>query len=100
MVVKLDHLFWRVKRLFALAFDDTNSGKNKVERNSHQKYFLSRVNISNYKISIDGSYFYDQTINNLSKKNSKRFARLKDDKVMIIRQDVSCISSILKTITN
>ena len=69
--VKLDVSFWRVKRLFVLAFDDSNSGKNKIERNSHQKYFLSRVDISNYKISIEGRNFYDQPINNLSKKLAK-----------------------------
>ena len=32
--------------------------------NSHQKYFLSRIEIKNYKIEIDGRNFYDQPINN------------------------------------
>ena len=36
-----------------------------VKRNSHQKYFLSRVNITNYNVLIDGRNFYDQPINSL-----------------------------------
>ena len=32
--------------------------------NSHQKYFLSRIEIKNYNIEIDGRNFYDQPINN------------------------------------
>ena len=31
---------------------------------SHQKYFLSRIEIKNYNIEIDGRNFYDQPINN------------------------------------
>ena len=36
-----------------------------VKRNSHQKYFLPRVNITNYNVLIDGRNFYDQPINSL-----------------------------------
>ena len=32
--------------------------------NSHQKYFLPRVEIKNYNIEIDGRNIYDQSINN------------------------------------
>ena len=39
--------FQGVRRLFVLAFDNTNNGDKKVERNSHSKYFLRRVNITN-----------------------------------------------------
>ena len=35
----------------------------KVERNSHTKYFLPRVNTTNYNVLIDGRNFYDQSIN-------------------------------------
>ena len=49
--------------MFVLAFDNTNNGPNKVERNSHKKYFLPRVDITNYNILIDGRNFYDQPIN-------------------------------------
>ena len=35
----------------------------KVERNSHTKHFLPRVNITNYNVLIDARNFYDQSIN-------------------------------------
>ena len=59
----LDASFQGVNRLFALAFDNTNNGDNKVERDSHRKYFLPRVEITNYNVLIDGRNFYDQSIN-------------------------------------
>ena len=36
-------------------------------RNSHTKYFLPRVNITNYNILSDGRNFYDQPINDTIK---------------------------------
>ena len=57
----LDASFQGVKRLFVLAFDDTN-GANKVERKNQRKYFLPRVNLTNYNVLIDGRNFYDQPI--------------------------------------
>ena len=63
----LDYSFQDVRRLFVLAFDTTDNGANKVERNSHTKYFLPRVNITNYNVLIDGRNFYDQPINDLVK---------------------------------
>ena len=59
----LDASFQGVNRLFVLTFDNTENGANRVERNSHRKYFLPRVNISNYNVLIDGRNFYDQPIN-------------------------------------
>ena len=53
-----DASFQGVNRLFLLAFDNTNNGNNKVERDSHRKYFLPRVDI----------IFYDQPINDQIKK--------------------------------
>ena len=44
----LDTSFQGVNRLFVLAFD--NTGNKKVERDSHIKYFLPRVDITNYNI--------------------------------------------------
>ena len=67
----LDASFQRVNRLFVLAFDNTNNGDNKVERNSHRKYFLPGVDITNYNVLIDGRNFYDQSINNQIKKYEK-----------------------------
>ena len=39
-----------------------------VERDSHRKYFLPRVDITNYNALIDGRNFYDQPINDQIKK--------------------------------
>ena len=47
--------------------DNANNGPNKVERNSHKKYFLPRVDITDYNVLICGRNFYDQPINNLIK---------------------------------
>ena len=53
----LDTSFQGVKRLFILAFDDTDNGANKVERNRFRKYFLPRVDIINYNALIDDRIF-------------------------------------------
>ena len=49
-------------------FDNTGNGAKKVERNSHTKYFLPRVNITNNNILIGGRNFYNQSINAQIKK--------------------------------
>ena len=64
----LDVSFQGVNRLFVLAFDNTNNGDNKVERDSHKKHFLPRVDVTNYNVLIDGRNFYDQTINDQMKR--------------------------------
>ena len=60
--------------MFVLVFNDTtvnvsdnaiNNTNNRVLRNSHKKYFLLRVNITNFSVLIDGRNFYDQPINDL-----------------------------------
>ena len=56
-----DASFQGTSRLFVLAFDNTN-GDNKVKRDSRRKYFLPRVDITNYNVLIDGRNFYDQPI--------------------------------------
>ena len=62
--------------MFVLAFNNTtvnvpnnpiNNTNNRVLRNSHTKYFLPRVNITNYNVLIDRRIFYDQPINGLVK---------------------------------
>ena len=58
----LDASFQGVRRLFVLAFDNTNNGANKIKRNSHTKNFLPRVNITIYNVLIDGRNFHDQPI--------------------------------------
>ena len=64
----LDASFQGVNRLFALAFEDANDGDNKVERKSHRKYFLPRVDITKYNVLIDGRNFYDQPISDRIRK--------------------------------
>ena len=46
----LDSSFQMVNRLFVLVFNDVNNDANKVERDSHRKYFLPRVNITNCNV--------------------------------------------------
>ena len=62
--------------MFVLAFNSTNANvtnnpinntANRVERNSHTKYFLPWININNYNVLIDGRNFYDQPINDTIK---------------------------------
>ena len=60
----LNASFQEGNRLFALAFNNTDGGVNQVERSSHRTYFLSRVDITNYNVLIDGRNFYDQPISN------------------------------------
>ena len=57
--------------MFVLAFDNANNGDKKVERNSHTKYFLPRVDITNYRILIGGRNFYDQSNNDSTKQYDK-----------------------------
>ena len=68
----VDASFQRLGRLFALTFNNTTANvpnnpisntNNRVLRNSHTKYFLPRVNITNYNVLIDGRIFYDQPVN-------------------------------------
>ena len=57
--------------MFVLAFDNADNDAKKVERNSHTKYFLPRVDITNYNVLINGKNFYDQPINDLIKQYDK-----------------------------
>ena len=95
----LDASFQGVRRLFVLAFDNTDNGANKVERNSHIKYFLPRADITNYNVLIDERNFCDQPIN-YQIKHTTRLERWQQDKEMIIQQDVCYIISTLKIITS
>ena len=76
----LDASFQGVNRLFVLAFNDTtqnvagnpiNNTANRVQRDSCRKYFLPRVDITNYNVLINDRNFYDQPINNQIKKHDK-----------------------------
>ena len=54
--------------MFVLAFNNTENGNNQVERDSHRKYFLPRISITNYNVLTDGRNFYEQPINDQIKK--------------------------------
>ena len=69
--IPLDSSFQRVNRFFVLAFDNTENGNNRVKQNSHQKYFLPRVNITKYSVLTYGTNFYDQSINDQIRKNDE-----------------------------
>ena len=58
----LDASFQGVNRLFVLDFNNTDGNANQVARNSHRKYFLARVDITNCNVLIDGTNHYDQPI--------------------------------------
>ena len=64
----LDVFLQGANRLFVLAFDNTENGNNKVERDSHRKYVLPIVDITNYNVLIDGRNFYHQPINDQIRK--------------------------------
>ena len=67
--------------------DPINNTNNRVERNSHTKYFLPKVNVTNFNVLIDGRNFYDQPINDLIKQYDK-IRKLQQVKEMITQQDV------------
>ena len=60
-----------VKRLFVFAFDNTDNGNKKVERDCHGQYSLPRVNITHYNVLIDDRNFYDQPLGDQIKKYGK-----------------------------
>ena len=64
--------FQGTNRLFALAFNNTTENDNevpasntanRVQRDSHRKYFLPRVDITNYNMLSNGRNFCDKPIN-------------------------------------
>ena len=58
----LDSNYQGVKRLFALAYNDTTNN-NKVSVDSFKNYFLTTVKIENENIETDGRNIYDQPTN-------------------------------------
>ena len=67
----LDVSFQEVNRLFVLASNNDDGNANQVERNSHRKYFLPRVDITNYNVLINGRNFYGQPISDQIRKYDK-----------------------------
>ena len=54
-----DSSYQGAKRLFILAFNNTDGDANRVDADSFKKYSLPRIKIKNYNIEIDGRNFYD-----------------------------------------
>ena len=66
--------------MFVPAFNNTTENDdavpasntaNRVQRDSHRKYFLPRADITVYNVLIDGRNFYGQPINDQVKKYDK-----------------------------
>ena len=54
-----------------LPLNNTDGDNKKVKRDSQTKYFLPKINITNYNVLTDGRNFYDQPINDLIKQCDK-----------------------------
>ena len=67
-IILLESSFQKVNGLFVLAYDNTENGNNRVERDSHQKYFLPRINLIKSNVLVDGRNFYDQPISDKIRK--------------------------------
>ena len=67
--------FQGVYRLFVLSFENEN------DTTSHSTYYLSKVEIKDYNVVIDGRNFFDQPINNMNKTydNIRKIATGKGD---------------------
>ena len=50
--------FKELKKLFVFAFDNVNNDNKESWKIQPQKYFLPRVNITNYNVLIHGRNFY------------------------------------------
>ena len=63
----LNASFQGVKRLFVFAYFIANNGKNEAGIKNNKKYFLSRREIKNYNVLVDGRNFNVQPINGIIK---------------------------------
>ena len=61
----LDASYPGVNRLFVMGFSEN---AERIERDSHRKYFLPKVDIKDHNVLIDRRNFYDQNINDELKK--------------------------------
>ena len=91
----LDSSYQGVKRLFALAYENTEGG-NQISINSSKKYFLPRVKTENCNIKIDGRNFYDQPVNDTIKQYDE-IRKTSTEQMMITGLVVYYILLILKT---
>ena len=69
----LDASFQGVNRLFVLAYGNTtlanrNDGPKRVKRDSYRKYFLPRIDITDYNVLINGRNYCDESISDQIRK--------------------------------
>ena len=69
--ISLDRSFQGVNRLFVMVFDGNTVSRNTDDPESHQRYFLPRIEIKDYNVLIDGRNFYDQSINDSITRDNK-----------------------------
>ena len=62
-------------------YTNTNNDDNKVERDSHRKCFLPRVDITKYNAFIDGQLM-------IKSRSTMKLEKLQQEKEMITQQDV------------
>ena len=96
----LDSSYQGVKRLFALAYDNTADDKNQVSIDSFKKYIF----FQQLKQEITASKFMEEILmtNQLMTQlsNATKSEKYQQDKVMITRLDVYWILFILKISTD
>ena len=68
----MDASFQGVNRLLAIPFDNIENGNKRVERDSHGKYFLPRVDITNYNVLMAETFM----INRLVIKSKSMYSRM------------------------
>ena len=86
--------------MFVCDFNNTDKDGKKVERDSYRKYFLLRVNISNYNVLIDCRNFHDQPINDQIKKNYERTKPKKYNKSKQINENYNRLMKFSKNNKN
>ena len=62
-----DSLFLLLNTTTTVPTNPINNTNNRVLRNTHTKYFLPRVNVTNYNVVIDERNIYYEPINDLVK---------------------------------
>ena len=83
----LDASFQGVNRLVVLAYDNSNNGASRVERDSHRKYFLPRVNITDYNVLMIAEFFMIKQLM-IKSKSMMKLERLQQEKEMTTQQVV------------
>ena len=84
--ISLDPSFQGVNRLFVMAYSRVD---DQPTRNRQQKYYLPRIDLNKYNVTIDGRNFYDNPIES----DIEKYRKLK--KVMIGKEEDYTTGSLL-----